>query len=151
MNFTKIAAAALAAAALAGCSSTSATEPETTATPEATASAEATEEAVVTEGTYTITNTTGETVTELYLYQTGSEDKGTNYAEDGLADGESVTVEVSVSEDEAADYASTLEYTTESGRTENSFTTLHLEEANLNLLDAEADGYTSATPFSWGF
>lgn len=150
MNFSKIAAAVLVASALAGCA-TSSTETTATATPATTASAEASEEAVATSGKYVVTNTTGETVTDLYIYQTGSDDKGKNYAEGGLADGDSVTIEVNVDEDEAADYKQTLEYTTESGRTENGFTTLSLEEANINLLAEGADGYTSATPFAFGY
>lgn len=144
----KAAAAGVLAAALVGCSSDDAAETTAAATAEATA--EATEEAVVTEGTYTVTNTTGETVTELYLYETDSEDKGENYAGDGLADGESVTIEVSVDEEEADGYVSTLEFTTESGTT-SSFTTLNLEEASMNLLASDADGYTSSTPFEWTY
>lgn len=159
----KLLALCLGALVLVGCSpNTTTTETSAPATTEATTettapatteaaeeTTEATEEAVATTGKYVITNTTGETVTELYIYQTGSEDKGTNYAGEGLADGEEVTIEVEVSEDEAEGYAQTLEYVTESGRTENGFQTLHLEEGSMSLLPADADTYTSATPFSW--
>lgn len=152
----KLLALCLSALVLVGCSSNNTTTSETTApvTTEATVetTAPASEEAadaIATTGKYVVTNTTGETVTELYIYQTGSEDKGTNYAEGGLADGEQVTIDVEVSEDVAIDYAQTLEYVTESGRTENAFQTLHLEEANLSLLASDADTYTSATPFSF--
>lgn len=152
----KLLALCLSALVFVGCSSNNATTSETTdpATTEATVetTAPASEEAadaIVTTGKYVVTNTTGETVTELYIYQTGSEDKGTNYAEGGLADGEQVTIDVEVSEDVAEGYAQTLEYVTESGRTENAFQTLHLEEANLSLLASDADTYTSATPFSF--
>ena len=153
----KLLALCLSALVLVGWSSNDATTTETTApaTTEATvettapATEEATTDAIATTGKYVVTNTTGETVTELYIYQTGSEDKGTNYAEGGLADGEQVTIDVEVSEDVAEGYAQTLEYVTESGRTENAFQTLHLEEANLSLLASDADTYTSATPFSF--
>lgn len=108
-------------------------------------------EEVATSGKYVVTNKTTETVTELYVYETGSKDKGENYAAKGLKDGDSVTIEVSVDEKDAEGYAQTLEYVTESGRTENGFKSLSLEEANINLLPADADAYTSATPFEWGF
>lgn len=159
----KLLALCLGALVLVGCSSnTTTTETSAPATTEATTettapatteaaeeTTEATEEAVATTGKYVVTNTTGETITELYIYQTGSEDKGTNHAEGGLADGEQVTIDVEVAEDVAEGYAQTVEFVTESGRTENGFQTLHLEEANLSLLAADADTYTSATPFSW--
>lgn len=144
----KVATAALLMFGLAGCA-TKNTTAETTATTTPSASAEA--EEVVTEGNYTVTNNTGETITDLYIYETGSEDKGTNYAEGGLADGESVTIHTSVDEDNAENYAQTIEYTTESGRTENKFETLHLEDANLSLLAEDADSYTSATPFAFTY
>ena len=144
----KAATAALLVAGLAGCA-TSNTTAETTATPTPSASAEA--EEIVTEGNYTVTNNTGETITDLYIYETGSEDKGTNYAEGGMADGESVTIHTSADEDEAEGYAQTIEYTTESGRTESQFQTLHLEDANLSLLAEDADSYTSATPFEFTY
>lgn len=150
MRIQNLFAASAVALVLAGCSSSVTTETasEVTAAP----SAEATEEAeeIVTSGKYTVTNTTGETVTELYLYETGTEDKGENYAGEGLAVDASVTIEIEVDEAVADGYASTLEFTTESGTT-SQFTTLHLEEANMNLLSAEADTYTSATPFEWAY
>ena len=38
-------------------------------------------------------NTTGSTVTELYLYDAGSDEKGDNLAgENGLADGENIVI-----------------------------------------------------------
>ena len=146
----KAATAALLVAGLAGCA-TSNTTAETTAEATTTPSASAEAEEVVTEGNYTVTNNTGETITDLYIYETGSEDKGTNYAEGGMADGESVTIHTSADEDEADGYAQTLEYTTESGRTESAFDTLHLEDANLSLLAEDADSYTSATPFEFTY
>ncbi|MDY5251689.1 MAG: hypothetical protein SPH32_02995 [Erysipelotrichaceae bacterium] len=150
----KLLALCLSALVLVGCASnteTTTTEtsaPATTETTEETTAPETTEAAVATTGKYVVTNTTGETVTELYIYQTDATEKGENYAGEGLADGASVTIEVEVAEDVAEGYEQTVEYVTESGRTENGFKTLHLEEANLNLLAADADTYTSATPFS---
>ena len=35
-------------------------------------------------GVYTVYNMTGAKLTELYLYEVGAEDKGTNYAADGI-------------------------------------------------------------------
>ena len=58
----------------------------------ASSEAAASEAAEPTTAEYTVYNTTGSKVTELYLYDAGSEDKGENLAADGLADGDSVTV-----------------------------------------------------------
>ena len=104
---------------------------------------------MTTHGTYIVNNTTGETITELYIYKTGSEDKGKNYAEGGLADGQSVTIEVEAEKEEAEGYAQTLEFINESGHVENNFQTLHLEDVTINLLAEGADAYTSATPFQF--
>ena len=61
------------------------------ASSEAASSEAASSEAEVEPAEYTVYNTTGENVTDLYLYVAGSEDKGENLAADGLADGDSVT------------------------------------------------------------
>lgn len=111
----------------------------------ATAAAAATEEASTT-GVYNLINKTGEEVTALYVYETGSEDKGENYAETPLkADG---SVEVSYEAD-SSDTVLTLEFTTESGYT-GEFTTLSIEEVTINLL-AEADVETGATQIEFGY
>ena len=91
----KFLALVLAAALLAGCSAPAEPKPtqEPTPTPE-TENKETEKKEVATSGKYVVVNTTGETITELYIYKTGSEEKGTNYADGGLADGESVTIEV---------------------------------------------------------
>ena len=150
MKFTKVFAAAAIAAAMVGCATNEAPaeEAKATPTPEATEKAE-----VATEGKYTVTNKTGETVTDLYIYKTGESDKGKNYAEGGLKDGDSVDIDIKVSEEEAPEYVDgqTIEYKTESGRLEDGFKTLSLEEANFDLIAEDADGYTSATPFAWAF
>lgn len=152
MKFTKVFAAAAIAAAMVGCATNEAPKEEAKATPTPEVTAAAQEE-VATEGKYTVTNKTGETVTDLYIYKTGESDKGKNYAEGGLKDGDSVDIEITVDEEVAPEYVDgqTIEYTTESGRTEDGFKTLSLEEANFNLLAEDADGYTSATPFAWAF
>ena len=124
----KLAAAGIMAASLAACGSSSTTAAATKAA-ESTAAATAT--TVPTEG-------------HLYVYKTGSSDKGTNYAENGLDDGASVKVDVKVDEKEAAGYMQTVEFTTESGDTEDSFQTLNLEEADFSLVKV-ADLSSSAT------
>ena len=148
----KFLALVLAAALLAGCSAPAEPKPTqepSTPTPE-TENKETEKKEVATSGKYVVVNTTGEAITELYIYKTGSEEKGKNYAEGGLADGESVTIEVQVDEAEAEGYAQTLEFVNESGQVENGFQTLHLEEATLNLLAEGADAYTAATQFQFG-
>lgn len=140
-------AALLMAASLTACSSSSSsTAASSTASAAAEATAEATEsasaESETTAAKYTITNNTGEKVTELYVYVDG-EDKGDNYAADGLDDGAEVVVDKG---DQPSDQNYTLEYVTESGR-DASFTTLHMEEANLSLL-AE-DAMTGSTPLEF--
>ncbi|MCH4019523.1 MAG: hypothetical protein LKE61_01425 [Erysipelotrichaceae bacterium] len=137
----KLAAAGIMAASLAACGSSSTTAAATKAA-ESTAAATAT--TVPTEGHYNITNATGEKVTALYVYKTGSSDKGTNYAENGLDDGASVKVDVKVDEKDASGYMQTVEFTTESGDTEDSFQTLSLEEADFSLVKV-ADLSSSAT------
>ena len=89
-------------------------------------------------------NTTGSKVTELYLYDAGSEDKGENLAADGLADGDSVVLTLPEDADKSAEYV--LEFTTESGDTQ-SFDTLSYEVAPISLLSVDAAA--GATPISF--
>ena len=89
-------------------------------------------------------NTTGENVTDLYLYVAGSEDKGENLAADGLADGDSVVLTLPEDADKSAEYV--LEFTTESGDTQ-SFDTLSYEVAPISLLSVDAAA--GATPISF--
>ena len=93
-------------------------------------------------GTYTVYNTTGSKVTELYLHETESEDKGTNYAEGGMEDG----AETVLTYDGYMDAVLTVEFVTEDGFS-GSFTTLHIEEAPISLL-AE-DARTGATEIAF--
>lgn len=127
-------------------SSTSSTTTVETTTPAATQEAEGEAEEASTVGVYAINNTTGETVTELYVYPVGASDKGENHAGDGLAvDG---SVEVTF-EAESADTVLVLEFTTESGYNA-SFETLAIEEATINLL-ASVDVESGATPIEFGY
>ena len=143
---------AMTAAALLLAACGTATEaPAVEETVEETAAAE-TKEEVQTVGEYTIYNATGEGVTELYLYPTGSSDKGENLI-DGAAEPEGSQVisfdavpENLVKEDGTLG-AFTLEYTTESGYTA-SFTTLSYEVAPLQLISA--DMVTGATQIKFG-
>ena len=114
------------------------------ASSEAASSEAASSEAAVEPAEYTVYNTTGEKVTELYLYEAGSEDKGENLAADGLADGESVVL--TLPEDAAQDGTYVLEFTTESGDTQ-SFETLHYEVTPISLLSVDAAA--GATPISF--
>ena len=109
-----------------------------------TASSVASSVAASSEAEYTVYNTTGSTVSELYLYVAGSEDKGENLAGEGLADGENVVLTLPEDADQSAKYV--LEFTTEDGTTQ-SFDTLSYEVAPISLLSADAAA--GATPISF--
>jgi len=88
-------------------------------------------------------------MTELFLYETGSDDKGTNYAEGGLEDGASVTIDKGTfSASDAEKMAFTVEFTTDTGYTSSAFDHLHVETVTLNILP-EADVESAATPWEW--
>lgn len=114
------------------------------ASSEAASSEAASSEAEVESAEYTVYNTTGENVTDLYLYVAGSEDKGENLAADGLADGDSVVLTLPEDADKSAEYV--LESTAESGTTQ-SFDTLSYEVAPISLLSVDAAA--GATPISF--
>lgn len=114
------------------------------ASSEAASSEAASSEAEVESAEYTVYNTTGENVTDLYLYVAGSEDKGENLAADGLADGDSVVLTLPEDANKSAEYV--LEFTTESGATQ-SFDTLSYEVAPISLLSVDAAA--GATPISF--
>ena len=114
------------------------------ASSEAASSEAASSEAEVEPAEYTVYNTTGENVTDLYLYVAGSEDKGENLAADGLADGDSVVLTLPEDADKSAEYV--LEFTTEDGATP-SFDTLSYEVAPISLLSVDAAA--GATPISF--
>lgn len=146
-KFFKLSAAALLALGLAACSASAPAEEKPA---EETAAEETKEEtAEDVQGLYTITNKTGEKMTELYLYETGSADKGENYAEKGLEDGASVTIDKGTfSAKDAEGIAYTVEFKTESGYTSAAFDHLHVETASMNILP-EADVESAATPWEW--
>lgn len=111
-------------------------------TVEETTTEETTEEVTEATGVYKVYNTTGEKVTELYVYEVGSADKGENLAGEGMRNTRSTVVEFTA----MSDAVLVLEYVTESGRT-GTFETLHIEEAPIALL-AE-DSMTGATQIAF--
>lgn len=146
MELKKVIFASALALTLGACSSTTASSKTSSAKDSAT-SASSAEEEVETKGSYNVTNLTGEKVTGLYYYETGSEDKGENWAgEDGIEPDGTVQVDVEVDEADAKDYKMTVEYVTEGGETVTVFDTLNLETADMYLKPA-ADVEGGATPF----
>ena len=95
---------------------------------------------------YTVYNTTGSKVTDLYLYEVGAEDKGDNLAGEGLADGDSVVITRDVEADKQADVTYVLEFTTEDGQTQ-AFETLHYETTPISL--KSVDAAAGATPIAF--
>ena len=117
------------------------------ASSEAASSEAASSEAEVESAEYTVYNTTGENVTELYLYDAGSDEKGDNLAgENGLADGENIVITRDVEADKQSDVTYILEFTTEDGQTQ-SFETLHYEVAPISQLSVDAAA--GATPIAF--
>ena len=148
-NAAVVAAALALAVGMTACgSSSSSTAASSTASSVASSVAASSEaassEAAVEPAEYTVYNTTGSTVSELYLYVAGSEDKGDNLAGEGLADGENVVLTLPEDADQSAKYV--LEFTTEDGTTQ-SFDTLSYEVAPISLLSADAAA--GATPISF--
>ena len=148
-NAAVVAAALALAVGMTACgSSSSSTAASSTASSVASSGAASSEaassDAVVEPAEYTVYNTTGSTVSELYLYVAGSEDKGENLAGEGLADGENVVLTLPEDADQSAKYV--LEFTTEDGTTQ-SFDTLSYEVAPISLLSADAAA--GATPISF--
>ncbi len=160
MKLNKICVASAALALVVGltaCGGSSSTAASSTAaSSEAASSVAASSEAASSEAAsseaaqsaeYTVYNTTGSTVTELYLYDAGSEDKGENLAgESGLADGENVVITRDVEADKQGDVNYVLEFTTEDGTTQ-SFDTLHYETTPISL--KSVDAAAGATPIAF--
>ena len=108
-NAAVVAAALALAVGMTACgSSSSSTAASSTASSVASSVAASSEaassEAAVEPAEYTVYNTTGSTVSELYLYVVGSEDKGENLAGEGLADGENVVLTLPEDGDLSAKY-----------------------------------------------
>ena len=146
-NIAIVAAAAALAVGMTACgSSASSTAASSSVASSAAASSEAaSSEAAVEPAEYTVYNTTGSTVSELYLYVAGSEDKGENLAGEGLADGENVVLTLPEDADQSAKYV--LEFTTEDGTTQ-SFDTLSYEVAPISLLSSYAALFSSSISFT---
>ena len=150
-NAAVVAAALALAVGMTACgSSSSSTAASSTASSVASSVAASSEaassEAAVEPAEYTVYNTTGSKVTELYLYDAGSEDKGENLAGEGLADGESLVITRDVEADKQADVVYVLEFTTEDGNTQ-SFDTLHYEVAPISLKSVDAAAGATAIAF----
>lgn len=153
-NIAIVAAAAALAVGMTACgSSASSTAASSSVASSAAASEAASSEAASSEAAepttaeYTVYNTTGSTVTELYLYDAGSDEKGDNLAgENGLADGENIVITRDVEADKQSDVTYILEFTTEDGQTQ-SFETLHYEVAPISLLSVDAAA--GATPIAF--
>ena len=155
MKLNKICAASAVlalAVALTACGGSASTAASSTASSEAASSVAASSEAASSEAAaesaeYTVYNTTGSTVSELYLYEAGSEDKGENLAgEAGLADGENVVITRDVEADKQGDMTYVLEVTTEDGSTQ-SLATLHYETTPISL--KSVDAAAGATPIAF--
>lgn len=149
-NAAVVAAALALAIGMTACgssSSTASSAASSVASSAAASSEAASSEAAVEPAEYTVYNTTGSTVTELYLYDAGSDEKGDNLAgENGLADGENIVITRDVEADKQSDVTYILEFTTEDGQTQ-SFETLHYEVAPISLLSVDAAA--GATPIAF--
>ena len=153
-NIAIVAAAAALAVGMTACGSSASSTAASSSVASSAASSEAasseaasSEAAEPTTAEYTVYNTTGSTVTELYLYDAGSDEKGDNLAgENGLADGENIVITRDVEADKQSDVTYILEFTTEDGQTQ-SFETLHYEVAPISLLSVDASA--GATPIAF--
>ena len=148
-NAAVVAAALALAVGMTACGSSSSSTAASSTASSVASSVAASSEAASSEAAgepaeYTVYNTTGSTVSELYLYVAGSEAKGENLAGEGLADGENVVLTLPEDADQSA--KSVLEFTTEDGTTQ-SFDTLSYEVAPISLLSADAAA--GATPISF--
>ena len=152
-NIAIVAAAAALAVGMTACGSSASSTVASSVASSAAASSEAasseaasSEAAEPTTAEYTVYNTTGSTVTELYLYDAGSDEKGDNLAGEGLADGESVVITRDEDADKQSDINYVLEFTTEDGETQ-SFETLHYETTPISL--KSVDAAAGATPIAF--
>ena len=153
-NIAIVAAAAALAVGMTACGSSASSTAASSSVASSAASSEAasseaasSEAAEPTTAEYTVYNTTGSTVTELYLYDAGSDEKGDNLAgENGLADDENIVITRDVEADKQSDVTYILEFTTEDGQTQ-SFETLHYEVAPISLLSVDAAA--GATPIAF--
>ena len=147
-NIAIVAAAAALAVGMTACGSSASSTAASSSVASSAASSEAasSEAAEPTTAEYTVYNTTGSTVTELYLYDAGSDEKGDNLAGEGLADGDSVVITRDEDADKQSDVNYILEFTTEDGETQ-SFETLHYETTPISL--KSVDAAAGATPIAF--
>ena len=156
-NVAIVAAALALAVGMTACGSSSSSTAASTASSVASSAAAsseaassetaASEAAEPTTAEYTVYNTTGSTVTELYLYDADSDEKGDNLAgENGLTDGENIVITRDVEADKQSDVTYILEFTTEDGQTQ-SFETLHYETTPISL--KSVDAAAGATPIAF--
>ena len=146
MKLKNIAVAAAALALVVGmtaCGSSASSTAASSAASSVAASSAASSEAASSEAEaasaeYTVYNTTGSNVTELYLYDLAGEN--------GLADGESVVITRDEDADKQGDVNYVLEFTTEDGSTQ-SFETLHYETTPICLLSVDAAAGATAIAF----
>ena len=147
-----LAIAAVCISMLAGC--TTAKPAETTVETTVETTAETTVETTVETTTapemqkaeYTVYNTTGAKLTELYLYAVDASDKGENLAADGIADGESIVITREATAEEAGSINYILEFTAE-GMDTQKFETLHFEVVSISL--KSVDAAAGATPIAF--
>jgi len=149
-------AAAMCAALLVGCGSDDTTKPADTNNTEVknetnTSTNTSTDTTTVEEkkehAEYTVYNSTGAKVTELYLYDAGSTNKGENLAGAGLEDGATLVITRDLVEAEAKAAVYVLEFKAENMTSSQKFETLHFEVAPINLLSVDAAA--GATPIKF--
>jgi hypothetical protein len=160
MKLTKVltlGAAAALALSLAACGASSSVAASTAASSaaassvaasSAAASSEAAASSVLTgeqTATYTLYNTTGDTIKELYFYENGA-DKGENLAGDGMADGATLEVVQKADASVMDSKVYTIEFVAADGNT-YTFDTLHFETVPVSLLSADAAA--GATPIAF--
>ena len=147
-----LAIAAVCISLLAGCGTakpaetTVETTVETTAETTVETTVETTAAPEMQKAEYTVYNTTGAKLTELYLYAVGASDKGENLAENGIADGESIVITREATKEEAGAITYVLEFTAE-GMDTQKFETLHFEVVPISL--KSVDAAAGATPIAF--
>ena len=147
-----LAIAAVCISLLAGCGTakpaetTVETTVETTAETTVETTVETTTAPEMQKAEYTVYNTTGAKLTELYLYAVDASDKGENLAADGIADGESIVITREATAEEAGSITYILEFTAEGMGTQK-FETLHFEVVSISL--KSVDAAAGATPIAF--
>lgn len=147
-----LAIAAVCISLLAGCGTakpaetTVETTVETTAETTVETTVETTTAPEMQQAEYTVYNTTGAKLTELYLYAVDASDKGENLAENGISDGKSIVITREATAEEAGSITYILEFTAE-GMDTQKFETLHFEVVSISL--KSVDAAAGATPIAF--